>query len=153
MKKEHAYYCYGIDKFEEYNNGYDRPQNPNLITMFYGGEKEYVFHKENAYDLVKAICGKPYFDDFDLTKEKFNTYVEHHGLMQVMKYYLCGRGFVMVTNFKNYLEYSNGGQNRIVGITGMDLNGNLFAQSEEELFSDQATYEEMYDYIPDEENE
>ena len=51
------------------------------------------------------------------------------------------------------LEYLNDGQNKVVGITGIDLKETLFAQSEEELFTDQATYDEMYRYKPDEENE
>ncbi len=153
MKNEHAYYCYGITRFEEYNNGFNKPQNPNLITMVYGGSKEYVFHKENACDLVKAVCGKPSCDKFNLTKEKFDKYVENYGLIETLTHYLKGRGFIMVTDFENYLEYSNGGQNRVVGVTGIDLNGVILAQSEEELFSDQATFDEMYRYKPDEENE
>ena len=59
-----------------------------------------------------------------------------------------------MTKQKVYIKiFIYGGQNRVVGVTGIDLNGVIFAQSEEELFSDQATYDEMYHYKPDEENE
>ena len=152
MRQTHAYYCYGIDNFEEYNNGYEGPQNPNLITMKYGNGKKYVFHKDHCFDLLRAIMGDEYLlDNLKKTRENFNEFVKENGLIKTMNNCLKGRGFIMVTDFANYCEYSNGGQNSVVGISGMALSGELFACSEENLFTDEATYKEMYEY--EEENE
>ena len=55
-------------------------------------------------------------------------------------------GFVMVTD---YDEYYNLGQNNVVGITGMSLDGALYAQDEDELFTDRVTIDEQYCYKPE----
>ena len=145
--KEHAYYCYGIVGFGKYRNGYDEPQNPNLITMIYGDGKEYVFHKDQCFELMTAILGKEYlFEVLEKTKKDFDEHVKKNGLIQTMDATLTGHGFVMVTDYANYHEYSNGGQSDVVGISGIGLDGKLFARNEEELFTDKATYEEMYEY-------
>ena len=149
IKGNYAFYCYGIDGFEQYNNGFENEQNPNLITMKYGRGKEYVFDKKYAYDLVKAICGMEKLEYFKITKEKFEEQVNNSGLFAVLDYYLKGRGFVMVTGFKSVIEYSNGAQNRILGITGLDLDGNFHVKEVEDLFNKKATYDEMYKYSSD----
>lgn len=149
MRDEHAYYCYGIEGFENYSNGYDKPQNPDLITMKYGGGKKYVFHKNACYDLMKSIYGEKYFISMlGVTKEMFEKAVKKDGLLKVMNANLKGRGFMMVTDFASYHEYSNGGQNKVLGITGVGLSGKTFAEKEEDLFNDKATCDEMYNYKP-----
>lgn len=52
-------------------------------------------------------------------------------------------GFVMITNFKENLEYINARQNGVIGITGMDINGDLIANNLSELFRDSLTDEEF----------
>lgn len=70
-----------------------------------------------------------------------------------MNVFLKGRAVVFVTNFSDYLEYFNGAQNRIVGLTGIDLNGEYLAQDEKGLFPDNVTYEEIYSYNKEDDEE
>lgn len=142
MRNEHAYYCYGIKEFKECDN-------PNLIKMIYNQSKQYVFHKNKCYDFVKAICGDAYLADVDMTKSKFDEHIKQYGLVDVMNANLAGRGFVMVTDYADYVEYYNLGQNNVVGITGMSLGGSLYAQDEDELFTDRVTVDEQYHYKPE----
>ena len=149
IRGNYATYLYAVEGFKQYNNGFkEKDQNPDLIAMEFGGGKmPYVFHKENAYDLMLTIYGKKQLVDYlGITREKFDEYVEENGLLNVMTANLKGRGFVMVTDFANYAEYSNGGQNGIIGITAMDIDGELYAEKGEKLFTDKAKYEEMYNY-------
>lgn len=149
IKGNCAFYCYGIDGFKKFNNGINNNYNPDLIVMNYGRGKEYVFDKKYAYDLVKAICGMEELEYFGTTKEEFEKEVNHSGLFKVLDYYLKGRGLVMVTGFKSVIEYSNGGQNKVIGITGINLDGNFHVEEIEDLFNKEAKYNEMYKYSSD----
>ena len=149
IRGRYATYLYAVVGFEKYNNGFkDQEQNPDLIAMKFGdGKIPYVFHKDKAYDLMLAIYGTEQLVDYlKITREKFDEYVQKNGLLETMNANLSGRGFIMVTGMKDYCEYSNGGQNRIIGITGMGLDGEMYAEKGEPLFSEKATYEDMYQY-------
>ena len=147
IKGNCATYLQGIRGFEEYNNQLTPEQNPNLVTMKYGMGSQFVFRKEDAYDLILAIYGKEHLvDTLNITREKFDQFVEKHGLINTLNSNLTGHGVVFVTNFKNYLDYSNAGHSALIGITGMDLDGEFLAQDTSELFADKVTYEEMYEY-------
>ena len=145
---ELACYCHGIVKFEKYDNHYQgKEQNPNLIKLVYGGGSGIVFHKDKSYDLMKAIYGEEYLvSKLGITKKKFDEYVEDRGLLNILNGNLIGRGFVVVTGFREYYEYTNAAHNSYIGITGMGLDGELYAKDTDELFTDKATYDEMYNY-------
>jgi len=149
MKNNYAFYCYGIDGVEQFNNGFECEQNPSLLTLKYGCGKKYVFHADQAFKLIKAVYGVEMLLEMKLTEKRFNENVEKDGLIECLNVYLKGRGMVMVTDFKNYLEYFNGGQNAVVGITSIDLNGAYHSLEDNGMFTDQATYEEMYEYTGD----
>ena len=139
---KHATYLYSIDGFKQYSNGYSElKQNPNLIAMSYGaGKSPFVFHKEKAYDLTLAICGKEQLvDENKFTKEKFDEYVEKYGMLKMLTYLLKGRGFVIVTDCYDYSQFGNAIQSSVVGITGMDIDGKLFAEKNDELLEKESS--------------
>ena len=57
-------------------------------------------------------------------------------VIQVLESRLKGRAFLMVTKFKNPVEYINGLQNSVVGITCLDLDGKPLAETTKDLFKD-----------------
>ena len=88
--------------YEEYQMGYSE-QNPNIISMKYGKDKEFVFHKNNAYELFCAIRGKDEVLASGLTKEIFYNYCKKNGLLNVLNDNLLGEGFVLLVR-KNDME-------------------------------------------------
>lgn len=147
IKGNYATYLQGIREFRQYDNHFSPEQNPNLITMKYGMGSDFVFRKEDAYNLMLAIYGKDHLvNTLKITKEKFDEYVEKHGLINILNGNLVGRGVIFVTDFKNYLDYSNASHCSLLGITGLDIDGDFLAQDTSELFPDKVTYDEMYNY-------
>ena len=45
--------------------------------------------------------------------------------IEVLNQFLKGRAMILATDFKNYLEYSNGGQNGVCEIAGLQIDGNI----------------------------
>ena len=140
IKGNYAIYNYGIKEFKEYE------QNPNLLIMVYGMDKTFYFHKKDSYKLFKALYGQGLMDALGIDQTKFDDNVTKYGLLQVLNNNLKGRAVVFVTNFKDYFEYLNGGQNLVKGITSIDIDGELFAKNSQELFPDTVTYDEKYNY-------
>lgn len=145
LKGEYAFYNYGISGVEEVH------RNPNLLILKYGirGLKEFYFRKKDSYKLLQKILGQNELDYRRITEAKVNEYITKHGYSKALNDYLNGRAVVFVTEFANYLEYYNGGQNDLVGLTGIDLDGEYIAKEKEDLFPANVTFEEMYPHYED----
>ena len=125
--------------FEEYQMGYSE-QNPNIICMKYGKDQEYLFHKNKAYELFCAIMGQEEVNANGLTKEIFYNYCKKNGLLNVLNECLQGQGFVLLTNTS---ELDNTPK---TAISSLDKNGEIKAKNLTEVFSDNVSYEELYNY-------
>ena len=136
MDKKLALFSYGVIGFSDCYNKTTMQIEDDLLIMFYGNNKKFVFPKNSAYDLIKAINGKYNVNGTEYTKENFDFELKFFkmDIIAVLNSRLKGKGFIMITKFKNPVEYINGCQNEYVGITGMDLDGNLFAKSPKKLF-------------------
>ncbi len=161
IKEKYAFYNYAIRGVEENRKGmYDPEQedkekyiNPDLLVLKYGlgRGKEFYFRKEDSYKLLQKIVGKNFLEFFAVTKEKFDVLVQENGYLDVLNHYLEGRAVVIVSEFENYLEYFNGGQNKVVGLTGIDLDGEYIAKNKEDLFLNTVSYDDIYNYRADDE--
>ena len=98
----------------------------------------YVFPKDKAYDLICAVVGDKNVNgskferkDLELEQKFFDI-----DIVKALDMRLKGRALVMVTKFRNDVEYINGVQNELVGITGLNLDCKMFANSEKSLFKE-----------------
>ena len=136
MKKEYAMYSYGINGFSYCFNKETEQMEDNLLIMYYGHDKKFVFPKEKAYNLIVAINGDKNPNGSTFDKENFNFELKYMDIVKLLKTRLQGRAFVMITDYKNPVEYVNGVQNGFVGLTGLDLDCKLLAKTKKELFKD-----------------
>lgn len=144
IKGNYRLEAFGINEIKEFGDKINDNQNPNLLTLIYGEYKKFVFHKERAYDLVKAIRGLDYLYKMDITREYFNKSVKKHGYIYVLNNLLKGRGFILVyTHDKKLDKKSN---KIIIGITNIADNGKLLIKNDKNLFIDNVEYDEMYRY-------
>lgn len=156
LKEGYSYYNYGIDEVvensekETYMEG--KPANKNLLILKYGGGKKFYFRKADAYKLLQRVLGQKFLKAIKCNEKTFNKYVNETGYVDTLNTMLKGRALIFVTEFESYLEFLNGGQNREVGLTGMDIDGKLLAEQEKELFLDDVSFDEIYRYT-DEESE
>lgn len=98
------------------------------------------------------MLGQKFLKAIKCDEKTFNKYVNETGYVDTLNTMLKGRALIFVTEFESYLEFLNGGQNREVGLTGMDIDGKLLAEQEKELFLDDVSFDEIYRYT-DEESE
>ena len=156
-KKKYSFYLYGITNVKENDRSgvfgpnaspedIKRTTNPNLLIVEYGGGKNFFVKKVDAYDFVKAIVGENFLKEYDIDEKKFYEVINKAGYVNALNELLLGSGIIFVTEFKSYFEYSNGGQNRVVGVTGIDLDGEYIAKNESELFGDNVSYNDIYKY-------
>ena len=129
-------YSYGVTGFSYCYNKETKQLEDNLMIMHYGNGKKFVFQKDKAFDLICAINGKQNPNGSNFDKETFDFELKYMDILTLLKSRLLGKGFIMVTTFKNPVEYVNGVQNSFVGITGLDLDGKPFAKSTEAMFKD-----------------
>ena len=155
MKKEYSMYSYGIMGFSKCYNKTTKKIEDELLIMHYGNNKKFIFPKEKAYELICAIQGKQNINGSEFTRKNFNFEQKYINLIDILNARLKGRVVVMVTQFKNAVEYINGIQNAVVGITGLDNFGcKPIATTEEELFKDGFANYDSQDYCtPPEEAE
>ena len=130
--KKLSIYTYGIMGFSECYNKETKQIENDLLIMFYGNNKKFVFPAQKAYDLICAIAGdkNPNGSKFDM--ECYNFELKYMSILQLLESRLKGRGFAMLTTFNNLVEYDNCIQNQVVGGTGYDLNGKLLAKNTKE---------------------
>lgn len=156
LKEGYSYYNYGIGEVvensekETYMEG--KPANKNLLILKYGGGKKFYFRKADAYKLLQRVLGQKFLKAIKYNEKTFHENIEKSGYVDVLNTFLKGRAIIFVTEFENYLEFLNGGQNSVVGLTGMDIDGKLLAEQEKELFLDDVSFDEIYRYT-DEESE
>ena len=72
MKKEYAMYSYGINGFSYCFNKEIEQMEDNLLIMYYGHDKKFIFPKEKAYNLIVAINGDKNPNGSTFDKENFN---------------------------------------------------------------------------------
>lgn len=144
IKGNYKIEAFGINEVREFGSKENDNKNPNLLTLIYGEYRKFVFHKERAYDLVKAIRGLDYLYKMDITREYFNKSVKKHGYIYVLNNLLKGRGFILVyTHDKKLDKKSN---KIIIGITNIADNGKLLIKNDKNLFIDNVEYDEMFRY-------
>lgn len=144
IKGNYKIEAFGINEVREFGSKENDNKNPNLLTLIYGEYKKFVFHKERAYDLVKAILGLDYLYKMDITREYFNNSVKKHGFVYVMNNFLKGRGFILVSTHDKNLGETN--KDIIIGITNISDNGKLLIKNDKNLFVDNVHYDEMFRY-------
>lgn len=144
IKGNYKIEAFGINEVKEFGSKVSDNKNPNLLTLVYGEYRKFVFHKERAYDLVKAILGLDYLYKMDITREYFNNSVKKHGFVYVMNNLLKGRGFILVSTHDKNLGEKN--KDIIIGITNISDNGKLLIKNDKNLFVDNVHYDEMFRY-------
>ena len=144
IKGNYKIEAFGINEVKEFGSKISDNKNPNLLTLVYGEYRKFVFHKERAYDLVKAILGLDYLYKMDITREYFNNSVKKHGFVYVMNNFLKGRGFILVSTHDKNLGEKN--KDIIIGITNISDNGKLLIKNDKNLFVDNVHYDEMFRY-------
>lgn len=144
IKGNYRLEAFGINEVKEFGSKVSDNKNPNLLTLVYGEYRKFVFHKERAYDLVKAILGLDYLYKMDITREYFNNSVKKHGFVYVMNNFLKGRGFILVSTHDKNLGEKN--KDIIIGITNISDNGKLLIKNDKNLFVDNVHYDEMFRY-------
>ena len=154
LKEGYSYYNYGIDEVVE-NSAKEtymdcKPANTNLLILKYGGGKKFYFRKVDSYKLLQRVLGQNFLQAIKYNEKTFHENIEKSGYVDVLNTFLKGRAIIFVTEFENYLEFLNGGQNSVVGLTGMDIDGKLLAQQDKQLFLDDVTYNEIYRDTEDE---
>ena len=109
---EKAYYNYAITGFKV------NPNNADIIDIEYGESKlPLSIFKKDANRLIKAILPPVERKVRGISDNIDGDVVERLNVL------LKGRAMVLITDFANYLEYYNGGQNGIEKITGMNISG------------------------------
>ena len=135
MKKEDcALFSYGITGFSFCINKETKQIEKDWLIMTYGKNKYYIFQKDKAFELIRAICGPKNPNGSEFDKDCFECDLKLMGLMKLLDSRLTGRAMLIFTKFKNPAEYVNGLQNSVVGVTGLDLDGTPFAKTKKELF-------------------
>lgn len=144
IKGNYKVEAFGINEIKEFGDKINDNQNPNLLTLVYGEYKKFAFHKDRAYDLIKAILGIDYLYKMDITREYFNKSVKKHGYVYVLNNLLKGRGFILVSTHDKKLDKKR--NDIIIGITNIADNGKLLIKNDKNLFIDNVEYDEMYRY-------
>ena len=112
--------------YEELKAGFAQKRDANLISMVFGHNKIFNFNQNRAYDLLLSILGEEKLvKKLGFDKNIFDKYCESNGLVNVLNDTLQDAGIVVVTE-KN--------ASNVIGITGMNKNGRLFANDTENLF-------------------
>lgn len=131
-----AYYSYGITNVTENEN------NRNIIDIHFGSSKlPLSIFKKDAYDFLRSIISQVEIRERGLERllDKINGEE-----IKVLNYLLEGRAMVLCTDFENYLEYANGGQNGIQKITSIQLDGTFALTDAYDYASRQPGINDLY---------
>lgn len=111
--RNRAFYHYAIDGFETNKN------NAAVVDILYGAGKTplYIF-KKDAEKFIEAIISP-----MERRERGIGQLVGNE--VGVLNSLLRGRAMILCTEFENYLEYSNGTQNRVKEIAGLRIDGNI----------------------------
>ena len=146
MDKNYAIYSYGITGFSLCINKETNQLEKDLLIMTYGNNKYYVFEKDKAFELICAICGTKNSNGSTFSREYFESELDKMGLLQLLESKLTGRSMIMITKYRHLSEYTNGLQNAVVGITGLNLDGKPIAHTKNELFKNGFADGRIVDY-------
>lgn len=114
--KDRAFYHYGIEGFEV------RKENAAVVDIHYGsGKTPLNIFKKDIKRFVRAIISLEEMEERGIERLLNGDEIE----IEELNYLLKGRAMILATDFKNYLEYSNGGQNRVCEIAGLRIDGNI----------------------------
>ena len=109
---EKAFYNYAIRGFKI------NPNNADIIDIEYGKSKiPLKIFKKDANRLIEAILPPAERKVRGISDDIDGDVVERLNVL------LKGRAMVLITNCENYMEYSNGGQNGVEKITGINISG------------------------------
>lgn len=140
--KNAAFYNYGITDISI------NEKNEELLNINYGrGKNPLSIFKRDIMAFIEAILPKDEREQREITAEKVNKALEEDGI-KVLNYLLGGRSMIMITEFENYFEYCNVGQNHIKKITGLNINGEMELESAFDYEEKRPTYEDLYPPTP-----
>lgn len=125
------YYNFAFVKAETNKN------NPDIIDIYYGCKKiPYHIHKDRAFDFLCATL--PYSELFwDRTIDILKAHAQKNPI-KLLNECLKGMPIIFVTKLGSYNEYIEDGQNAIVGVTSMNIKGNM-----NDIFLDDVSNEEF----------
>lgn len=114
--QDRAFYHYGIEGFEV------RTDNTAVVDIHYGAGKTplHIF-KKDIKRFVRAIISLEEMEARGIERLLNGDEVK----IEVLNQFLKGRAMIVATNFENYIEYSNGGQNCVCEIVGLLIDGNI----------------------------
>ena len=130
--------------YEEYEKGFHVKQNPNIISIKIDTDasknNEFLFHKENAYKLYKAVTRNTV-----VSENIFNNACKDNGLLNVLNANISR--FIIMTK----RELVEGTDLTKILLTTLNRDGTLKANEISEAFCDNVDFDESYHY--DEEDE
>ena len=137
-----AYFNYGINSVELHK------ENEELLDINYGKNKIPIsIYKNDIIDLIKAIIPAEEIEYRGITAEKVEKALQEDGV-SVLNYLLGGRAMILITDFKNYMEYTNGGQNHIKKITGLNIDGKMELENAFNYETKQPSFRDLYPPTP-----
>ncbi len=138
---EGAYFVYGLKGIKVNEN------NEEILDIEFGRSKFPLnIFKKDIIDFIRAVIPAEELEERGITEEKILKAIEEHGI-EVLNELLEGRAIVLITDFYNYFEYINAGQNQIRKITTLNIDGEI----EEETAFDYGEREPgYYDLYPPE---
>lgn len=108
-------YSYSIDGVEE------NPLNSEIANIKYGdGKVPLNIFKKDLDRFARAIMSSE-----EMEKRKISKMLEGEDKIKVLNCCLKGRAMILATTFFNYFEYDNKGQNEIVEIAAIRLDGHI----------------------------
>lgn len=133
--RERAFYNYAIEGFEVNEN------NAAVVDIHYGAGKTplHIFKKDTKM-FVKAIISPKEIREREIERLIEGDEVE----IKVLNKLLKGRAMILLTDFKNYLEYCNGGQNGVKEIAGLWINGKIAFGDAFDYETLEPSYEDLY---------
>ena len=111
--RNRAFYNYAISGFKTNKN------NAAVVDILYGANKKplHIF-KKDAKKFIEAIISPE-----ERIERKIMQPVGDE--VEMLNSLLKGRAMILCSDFENYLEYINSGQNRIKEIVGLRINGSI----------------------------
>ena len=117
--KGDSYYIYGIETITENSD------NKDLLNVEYGPHKLPIsIFKKDIMDFIRAILPEQEIDERRITSELISKSLEKNGTA-LLNEILAGRSMILISDYKNYLEYYNGVQNSLMKITGLHMDGHI----------------------------
>lgn len=128
-----AYYNYAIVGFETNEN------NPKIVDILFGeGKLPLNIFKKDAEEFMEAIISSKE------KRERGIKPIEAGKEVETLNHYLKGRAMILITDFFNYFEFYNGGQNGIKEIAGLRITGEIAFEDAFDYESLSPSFEDLY---------